>query len=54
MYWIYATIAAGLVAAWLFDRRARRNGHRVSLVACIIRCPCTTRWPCCRYRLLGR
>ena len=29
MYWIYATIAAGLVAAWLFDRRARRNGHRV-------------------------
>jgi hypothetical protein len=21
-------LAAGLVAAWLFDRRARRNGHR--------------------------
>ena len=29
MYWIYATIVAGLVAAWLFDGRARRNGHRV-------------------------
>ena len=26
----------------------------MSLAACIIRCPCTTRSPCCRYRLLGR
>src|SRR6266581_9303137 len=26
----------------------------MSLAACIIRCPCTTRSPCCRYRLLRR
>ena len=27
--WVWAALAAGLVAAWLFDRRARRSGHRV-------------------------
>ena len=27
--WVWVALAAGLVAAWLFDRRARRSGHRV-------------------------
>ncbi|HYY80794.1 MAG TPA: hypothetical protein VFD04_16675 [Actinomycetes bacterium] len=29
MYWLYALIVAGLVAAALWDWRARRRGHRV-------------------------
>ncbi len=27
--WAWVALGAGLVVAWLFDRRARRNGHRV-------------------------
>jgi hypothetical protein len=27
--WGWVALALGLVAAWLFDRRARRRGHRV-------------------------
>ena len=27
--WGWVALAAVLVAAWLFDRRARRSGHRV-------------------------
>ena len=27
--WVWVALAAGLVAAWLFDRRARRSGQRV-------------------------
>ena len=27
--WVWVALAAGLVAAWVFDRRARRSGHRV-------------------------
>ena len=27
--WAWVALAAGLVVAWLFDRRARRDGHRV-------------------------
>jgi hypothetical protein len=27
--WGWVALALGLVAAWLFDRRARRDGHKV-------------------------
>ena len=29
--WGWVALAAGLVAAWLFDRRARRSGHRADI-----------------------